>query len=335
MSSDRPIPPSIPPRKGPGRSGPRPSTAPPRVVTPSQHEPSQHEPPQHEPSTSTPASVPVVKAAPVVKLQPASAQPKREAGLPTVAPTPGPVAPPALAHLAAPTAPVAPRPVDGEAAAVPVASVVTETLSKAFRRASTAVAGATAAVGAEFTRITKPRTDTDGSPSLSPKADPTIAATETHAAAGSPRTSAASSPTPSVRTTASSGMPTPSAARDGAPRRVRLAVSRIDPWSVMKLAFLLSVAIGIMIVVAAAVVWFILDGLAVFTKANDMITEIAGAESSLNILKYVEFSRVVSGATVIAVVDVVLLTALSTIGAFLYNITAALVGGVNLTLTDD
>ncbi len=103
----------------------------------------------------------------------------------------------------------------------------------------------------------------------------------------------------------------------------------------MKLAFLLSVAIGIMIVVAAAVVWFVLDGLAVFTTANDMITEIAGAESSLNILQYVEFSRVVSGATVIAVVDVVLITALSTIGAFLYNITAALVGGVNLTLTDD
>src|SRR5665648_1030966 len=91
----------------------------------------------------------------------------------------------------------------------------------------------------------------------------------------------------------------------GAARQVRLAVARIDPWSVMKLSFLLSVAIGIMIVVAAAVVWFVLDGLAVFTKANDMLTEIAGAESSLNILQYVEFSRVVSGATVIAVVDVV------------------------------
>ena len=302
MSSDRPVPPSIPPRKNAGRPGPRPSTAPPRVVTPSQHE------------SSTPSASPA------------------PAGKPTPASLP---APPVLARLAAPTGPAAPDPAPEEAAPVAAPSSVTTALSNAYHRASTAVAGATAAVGAEFSRIAKPTTDADGSPSPSPKADPTIAATETHAAAGSGPTAAATSARPTPRATTSAGMPTPSAARDGAPRRVRLAVSRIDPWSVMKLAFLLSVAIGIMIVVAAAVVWFVLDGLAVFTTANDMITEIAGAESSFSILQYVEFSRVVSGATVIAVVDVVLLTALSTIGAFLYNITAALVGGVNLTLTDD
>ncbi|RYV51888.1 DUF3566 domain-containing protein [Pengzhenrongella frigida] len=181
--------------------------------------------------------------------------------------------------------------------------------------------------------MTQPSPDTDGSPSASSKADPIIAATDTHGTEASPR--AASSPSTAPRTTASSGLPAPAAAREGAPRRVRLAVSRVDPWSVMKLSFLLSVAIGIMIVVAAAVVWFVLDGLAVFTQANDMVTEIIGDESPIDILQYVAFSRVVSGATVVAVVDVVLLTALSTIGAFLYNITAALVGGVNLTLTDD
>jgi len=103
----------------------------------------------------------------------------------------------------------------------------------------------------------------------------------------------------------------------------------------MKLSFLLSVAIGIMIVVAAAVIWFVLDGLSVFTQVNAMLAEIAGKETPIDILKFVGFGRVVSGATVVAVLDVVLLTALSTIGAFLYNITAALVGGVNLTLTDD
>lgn len=116
---------------------------------------------------------------------------------------------------------------------------------------------------------------------------------------------------------------------------MRLSLSRIDPWSVMKLSFLLSFAIGIMIVVAAAVIWLVLDGLAVFTTINDMITEIVGEESPVDLLAIVEFPRVVSGAAVVAIVDVVLLTALSTIGAFLYNITAALVGGVNVTLTDE
>jgi hypothetical protein len=120
-----------------------------------------------------------------------------------------------------------------------------------------------------------------------------------------------------------------------APRRVRLAISRVDPWSVMKLSFLLSVAIGIMMVVAAAVVWLTLDGMHVFTKVDSLVREVVGAESKLDILQYVEFGRIVSAAALIAVVDVFLMTALSTIGAFLYNIVAALVGGVHVTMTDE
>ncbi|WP_372592878.1 DUF3566 domain-containing protein [Actinotalea sp.] len=121
---------------------------------------------------------------------------------------------------------------------------------------------------------------------------------------------------------------------DGAPRRVRLAIARVDPWSVMKLSFLLAVAAGIMLVVAAAVVWQTLDGLNVFTNVNDMIVTLGGDEKYA-ILDAVSFRRTVSLATVIGVVDIVLLTALATLGAFLYNIVAALVGGLHLTLTDD
>lgn len=119
------------------------------------------------------------------------------------------------------------------------------------------------------------------------------------------------------------------------PRRVRLAVSRLDPWSVMKLSFLLSIAVGIMIVVASVVFWMVLDGLHVFTEVNDMIVAILGEETKVNILQFVELKRVLSLSTMIAIVDVVLLTALSTIAAFLYNVVAALVGGVHLTLTDE
>lgn len=119
------------------------------------------------------------------------------------------------------------------------------------------------------------------------------------------------------------------------PRRVRLAVARIDPWSVLKLSFLLSVAIGIMIVVAAAVIWQVLDSMAVFTSVNDVIATLSGSTTFFDVLDYAAFDRVISLATMIAVADIVLLTALSTLGAFLYNVVAALVGGVHLTLTDD
>ncbi len=119
------------------------------------------------------------------------------------------------------------------------------------------------------------------------------------------------------------------------PRRVRLAVSRIDPWSLMKLAFLLAFAAGIMLVVAVSVLWLTLDGLHVFTSVNDLVRQIVGPESPINILEYVAFNKVLSVSTLVAVLDVFLLTALATIGAFLYNLVAALVGGVHVTMTDE
>lgn len=119
------------------------------------------------------------------------------------------------------------------------------------------------------------------------------------------------------------------------PRKVRLAIARLDPWSVMKLSFLMSVAFGIMIVVASWVFWYALNNLGVFTSIDELIRGIAGEESDLDILQYLGRDRVLSLATLIAVVDVVLLTALATIGAFLYNVVAALVGGIHMTMTDD
>lgn len=118
------------------------------------------------------------------------------------------------------------------------------------------------------------------------------------------------------------------------PRRVRLSLSKVDPWSVMKLSFLLSVGIGVMIVVASVLVWTVLDSMQVFGRMEDLLTELRVAEM-LSLMDYVEFDNVLSIATLIAVLDIVLLTALSTLMAFLYNIVAALVGGLHVTLTDD
>ena len=126
--------------------------------------------------------------------------------------------------------------------------------------------------------------------------------------------------------------PRPSAAN----RRVRLTVSRIDPWSAMKISFLLSVALGIAGVVMVFVLWTILAGMGVFDQINGVIGQVVqDGGNRFDIMDFIGLGRVVSLSIVIAVIDVVLVTAISTLAAFLYNVSSALVGGVQLTLTDD
>jgi len=119
-------------------------------------------------------------------------------------------------------------------------------------------------------------------------------------------------------------------------RRARLLVSRVDPWSVLKMAFLLSVALGIVTVVAAIVLWTVLDLTGIFDQVDSLLGTLAGSEGGgFELKKIASLGQVASFATIIAVVNVVLLTALSMLSAVLYNISATLVGGIGVTLTDD
>ncbi len=119
-------------------------------------------------------------------------------------------------------------------------------------------------------------------------------------------------------------------------RRARLLVSKVDPWSVLKMAFLLSVALGIVTVVAAIVLWTVLDLTGIFDQVDSLLGTLAGSEGGgFELKKVASLGQVASFATIIAVVNVVLLTALSMLSAVLYNIAAALVGGIGVTLTDD
>ncbi|WP_226924532.1 DUF3566 domain-containing protein [Georgenia satyanarayanai] len=196
--------------------------------------------------------------------------------------------------------PVVPRPDD--------TAPVSQTATSQVRPGSSGVAGGSAAAP----RYGATATSTSG-PATAPQPAAQPARGETSAATGEPR---------------------PAARPASGPRRVRLSVARVDPWSVMKLSFLLSIAVGIGIVVAAAAMWFVLDSMHVFADVEELLVTL-DSENFLRLMDYVQFDRVISMAAIIAVVDVLLLTALSTLGAFLYNIVAALVGGVHLTLTDD
>lgn len=122
-----------------------------------------------------------------------------------------------------------------------------------------------------------------------------------------------------------------------APRRARLRLTRVDPWSVMKTAFLLSIALGVVTIVSVFIVWSVLEAAGVWEAVNSTVRDIVGGDEaqSFDVEEYVGLSRVLGFTMVVAVVDVILMTAVATLGAFLYNMAAALLGGVEVTLSED
>jgi len=166
------------------------------------------------------------------------------------------------------------------------------------------------------------------------------------AAAGSAVQSAATSTArpsqgQSARPGSSSSRPSsgsrPTAARPRGIRKARLRLVHLDPWSVMKTSFLLSIAFGIVTVVAVAVVWSVLGAAGVWDSINQTVGDVVGGDAAqtFDVQNYVGTSRVLGFTMIVAVVDVVLITAISTLGAFLYNLAAALLGGVEVTLAED
>lgn len=120
------------------------------------------------------------------------------------------------------------------------------------------------------------------------------------------------------------------------PKRARLYVTRVDPWSVTKVAFLLSLAIGIILIVAVAGLWWVLDVTEVFATVSTTVDDVVGtAATGFNLMDYVELSRVMGVAVVIASIEIVVVSILATLFAILYNLSVGLTGGVEVVLSDD
>jgi hypothetical protein len=121
-------------------------------------------------------------------------------------------------------------------------------------------------------------------------------------------------------------------------RKARLRLSRLDPWSVMKTSFLFSIAAGIMLVVAVLAVWTVLSTSGLFESINTIVQSVVstpGDTTPFRIEEYVDRQRVLGVAALIACIDVVIFTALATLGSFLYNLAATMLGGLEITLAED
>jgi len=119
-------------------------------------------------------------------------------------------------------------------------------------------------------------------------------------------------------------------------RKAQLRMHRVDPWSVMKLAFALSIALAIVTVVAVTIVWAVLGAAGVWDAINSSVaTVLSDNANAFDITDYVGFGRIIGLTLIISAVDVVLITALATVGDFLYNLAASLLAGLEITMAEE
>ncbi len=119
------------------------------------------------------------------------------------------------------------------------------------------------------------------------------------------------------------------------PRLARLYVARINPWSVMKVGFMLSVALAVVIITAVAATWWVLDFSGTFLTVARTVDDIIGAGTvTLDVEALFAFERVFGASVVIAAVEIVLVSVLAGLFAMLYNLTVGITGGVEVTFSD-
>jgi len=137
----------------------------------------------------------------------------------------------------------------------------------------------------------------------------------------------------SQRSSGSAAFPTQGA---GSSRKAQLAVSRIEPWSVMKFSFMMSLVGWVILFVAVALMYFVVSKLGVFTSIEHTVGLVTSTKgnSGANAASWFAASRVLGYTMLVGAVNVVLITALATIGAVLYNLVTIVAGGIEVTLKE-
>jgi hypothetical protein len=182
------------------------------------------------------------------------------------------------------------------------------------------------------------RSSSSSSSSVSHEAPPRTSAGSVPPAQAFPRqagTTSKPAPAPAPKSSASKAKAKASVRRSGG-RQAHLTIARVEPWSVMKFSFAVSVVAFVIIFVAVAVLYGVLSALGVFDSLQHLVSNVTSSQNQAGYNAHTWFSasRVLSYTVLFGGINVVLITALLTIGSVIYNLTSKLIGGVEVTLRE-
>jgi len=124
--------------------------------------------------------------------------------------------------------------------------------------------------------------------------------------------------------------------KDGKPvRKAHLQIARFEPWTVMKFSFVMSLVCFIVLFVAVTVLYVVLSGLGVFDSISGAINETtSGPGQDSDASDWFSAGRILGYTALMGALNVLLITALATVGSVIYNLATEFVGGVEVTLKE-
>ena len=118
-------------------------------------------------------------------------------------------------------------------------------------------------------------------------------------------------------------------------KQIRLKLRVIDVWSATKVGFFVAIAAGIAIIVGAWLIWSVLANSGVFSAVGGLLSSVLGEAHAFNLEDEFSFDNVMSTALTLALLNLVITTALAAIYALIFNLISKLVGGISLTFTNN
>ena len=115
--------------------------------------------------------------------------------------------------------------------------------------------------------------------------------------------------------------------------RVRRIIRKIDPWTVLKVTFVLNFIVALTMVLGFSILWVLLVNAGVPQGLEDIARRLALLDADASLVVNVE--ALVSSVVFLAIVYLLTQTALATIGAFFYNLVSDLVGGIEVVVLEE
>ena len=224
-------------------------------------------------------------------------------------------------------------------AGAPADNAPGEAVSSAVPATSTQAIPTTGSQRAQSAAGATPPAGTPGRESATPAGAPTVPPATGSGAAVPPAGGVVAAGIPATMPGADAAAPAakgrgrgPSKSRG--PRRARLQLRHIDTWSALKISLVLSIALFFIWMVAVGVLYGVLNALGVFETLNDLFGQVGSVSGSEATGDVITPGVVFGGAAIIGAINIVLLTALCTVGTFIYNLCSDLVGGLEITLSE-